>query len=90
MQRKLIECDCFIEGLAVEAVSDEYFNCLVLTTWIIGKSGQKLPWLQRFKFLYDLLVNGRVFVDEMIFNQDTAYELSDLIKQEASKLKSNE
>lgn len=86
MHKKIIECECFTEGLVVDIERDDKYQCLILTTWAIGKDGKTLPWHIRLYYAWLLLTQGRVFIDELIFDKDGAYELADEIRHEASKL----
>ena len=81
---KFYECECKTEGIMIGKTDDYTVHLAIFRNSFYGLESKS--WRLRLRAIWDILVHGTLWTDNIILNLDTAKELGkDLIKQSEIK-----
>lgn len=66
---KFIICDCYNHGLFVEKIEEDDQKDLYISLFNRGFSYPKMPWKQRFRWIWKILTKGHPYTDMIILNE---------------------
>jgi hypothetical protein len=72
-------CDCYEHGLLVEKFKDE--NEVSLSLFERGLSGRVLPWRERLRWCWQILIHGKPWSDFLILNTENQKQLKEFLNE---------
>lgn len=82
--KKFFECLCHTEGVMLSYEWEDDFPHISLAMFRNGFSGE-LSWKERFRWCWNIIKNGRPFLDEVMIDQETAKELGEALIEFSKK-----
>ena len=71
--------DCYEHGLLVEKFKDE--NEVSLSLFERGLSGRVLPWRERLRWCWQILIHGKPWSDFLILNTENQKQLKEFLNE---------
>ncbi len=83
-----VECDCRSHAIAVDA--DSFFGSIDLSFWQLGSYSFKHSWLNRLRFVWKMIIDGRVYSDMITINREETLKLIEALQSSLEFTKSPE
>ena len=81
-QGKMFRCECYQEGVAVEAIDDQVF----MSFWQLGKRNNNTLGM-RIRHILRILKDGNPFNDMVVLSPEEAEKLGDFLIGEGQRLR---
>lgn len=79
------KCDCSSHLLEIERYYyTEYDKGFQITTWNLGISTKKLSYLERLRWIWQILIRGTLWTDYVMISDDKAKKLARFIDEHAN------
>lgn len=76
----VVKCECCCSSLELEYDNELDPNTISCTLWVRHNAGRPLTWMERFRWIWRLLITGNPWSDHVLLNKKSARKVLNFLK----------